>query len=66
MSQQMLKNLGMLGGRGAGGDLFNSLLGMDGLGEDEDTYEDGEFIYEEWLEGLSEKDQKTLNRFLEV
>eukprot|EP00467_Chlorarachnion_reptans_P008733 CAMPEP_0114516640 /NCGR_PEP_ID=MMETSP0109-20121206/17439_1 /TAXON_ID=29199 /ORGANISM="Chlorarachnion reptans, Strain CCCM449" /LENGTH=457 /DNA_ID=CAMNT_0001697049 /DNA_START=963 /DNA_END=2336 /DNA_ORIENTATION=- len=65
MSQQMLKNLGMLGGGGAGKDLFNSLLGMDGLGEEAETYEDGEFIYEEWLEGLPEKDQKSLNRFLQ-
>mmetsp|Transcript_16998 Transcript_16998/g.23776 ORF Transcript_16998/g.23776 Transcript_16998/m.23776 type:complete len:434 (+) Transcript_16998:201-1502(+) len=61
VSQQVLGNLGV-GGAGTDG-LLESLLGLDGLGEEEDG--SGEFVYQEWLEGLSEKDQKALNTFLQ-
>eukprot|EP00466_Bigelowiella_natans_P019683 jgi/Bigna1/82232/fgenesh1_pg.89_\ len=62
ISQQVMGNLGLDPNAGPDG-LLSSLLGLDGLG-DEDNKNDDEWVYHEWLEGLSEKDQKILNRFL--
>ncbi|GAB5362240.1 hypothetical protein AAMO2058_000781300 [Amorphochlora amoebiformis] len=63
--EQLMKNLGMDldGGKGllGGGNPF--LDAMLGLGEEDE--EEEEFVYEKWLQGLSEKDQKNLQHYLQ-
>mmetsp|Transcript_1403 Transcript_1403/g.2001 ORF Transcript_1403/g.2001 Transcript_1403/m.2001 type:complete len:339 (-) Transcript_1403:512-1528(-) len=63
ISQQVMGNLGLDPNAGPDG-LLSSLLGLDGLGDEGNRVDDDEWVYHEWLEGLSEKDQKILNRFL--